>query len=65
MTGGDEYAAQIVGVDADKDVAVLRLNLPDTVDREARPCDCHIPQTGPCCNALKAATAIHARSMND
>ena len=37
MTGGDEFAAQVVGVDADKDVAVLRLSLPDTVDREARP----------------------------
>jgi hypothetical protein len=38
MTGGDEYAAQVIGVDADKDVAVLRLNMPDTVDREARAC---------------------------
>lgn len=33
MTGGDEYAAQIVGFDADKDVAVLRLKMPDTVDK--------------------------------
>ena len=35
MTGGDEFAAKIVGFDADKDVAVLRLKLPDTFDRQA------------------------------
>lgn len=40
MTGGEEYPANVVGFDADKDVAVLRLKLPDTVDRQAmaQPC---------------------------
>ncbi|EIE22472.1 trypsin-like serine protease [Coccomyxa subellipsoidea C-169] len=30
LTDGDEYAAEVVGFDGDKDVAVLQLKLPDT-----------------------------------
>ena len=29
LTGGDEYGAQMIGFDPDKDIAVLQLQIPD------------------------------------
>jgi len=36
LTDGDEYAAEVVGFDGDRDVAVLKLKMPDTVDKKVR-----------------------------
>lgn len=34
MTDGDEYAAEVVGIDGDKDIAVLKLKMPEDVVRK-------------------------------
>lgn len=34
LMGDEEYPASIVGVDRDKDVAVLQLKMPDDVDKK-------------------------------
>lgn len=36
LTDGDEYAAEVVGFDGDRDVAVLQLKMPDTVNKQVR-----------------------------
>ena len=36
LTDGDEYAAEVVGFDGDRDVAVLQLKMPDTVNKLVR-----------------------------
>ena len=36
LMGDEEYPASIVGVDRDKDVAVLQLKMPDYVDKKVR-----------------------------
>ena len=36
LMGDEEYPASIVGVDRDKDVAVLQLKMPDDVDKKVR-----------------------------
>ena len=34
LMGDEEYAASVVGVDRDKDVAVLQLKMPDDIDKK-------------------------------
>ncbi|CAL8468546.1 g8086 [Coccomyxa elongata] len=36
LTDGDEYAAEVVGFDGDRDVAVLQLKMPDTVNKQEK-----------------------------
>ena len=40
--GDEEYPASIVGVDRDKDVAVLQLKMPEDIDKKVciGPCNC-------------------------
>jgi len=34
LLGDEEYSASIVGVDRDKDVAVLQLKMPEEIDKK-------------------------------
>ena len=36
LMGDEEYPASIVGVDRDKDVAVLQLKMPEDIDKKVR-----------------------------
>ena len=38
LMGDEEYPASIVGVDRDKDVAVLQLKMPEEIDKKV----CHL-----------------------
>ena len=49
LMGDEEYPASIVGVDRDKDVAVLQLKMPEDVDKKVCSTDHSASASQPCC----------------